>query len=138
MINLQNKRGIIEALESNGFAPVMRHFKDGTSTLYVNNEQAAQAFVDAYNPLAYVKTKRIKDIKHESIVRASATYAWIDSFDKLDIVRDLYLSIAAASRSPRPGISSLIAIQQAANTAISAVQAAVDIASVDAVVVAWP
>lgn len=138
MINLKGKRGIIEALEANGFAPVKKHFRDGSSVLAVSNEAAAQAFVDSYSELPHVKKQRIKDIRVESVSRIGLVYPWIDAFDKLDIVRDLYLSIAPAAREPKPGIATLIAIQQAATAAIAAVRAANDSAAVDAVVVAWP
>ena len=103
-----------------------------------SNDAAVQALINSYNPLPRYKSDRIAAIKLDGLARIQVVFPAIKDFDALLLVREQYLSVAVASRTPTASMTSAINIYSAATTAIASVNAAASKAAVDAVVVAWP
>lgn len=103
-----------------------------------NNDAAVQAIINAYDPLPDYKQAKIASIKSIGLGKIQAVFPAITDFDVLLLVREQYLSVAPAARSPTASMTTAINTYTAATTAITQVNAASTTAQVDAVVVAWP
>lgn len=102
-------------------------------------EAAVQAIIDAFDPLPDHKADKIEAIKAEGLARIHDTFPAITSFDQLDLIHDLYLSILPAARtSPTARWQRMVNIWQAGQAAITQVRNATTQAQVDAVTPAWP
>lgn len=101
-------------------------------------EQQIAARHTAAELLQQAKQARRESIKSDALSRIQATLPGINSFDTLDLVRNLYLSIAPAARSATADLQAAINVYTAAATAIASVNAATTPAEVAAVVVTWP
>lgn len=98
---------------------------------YIEPVPPAETLVEA-------KLRRRWEIKRAGMQRIQVRFPAIDSFDALQLVRELYLSIAPAARQPTADWQWLINTFAAGQTALDAVAAATTIAQVDAVSPAWP
>lgn len=103
-----------------------------------SNDAAVQAIIDAYNPLPDYKATKIDAIKADGLARIQALFPAIAGFDELALVREMYLSIALAARTPTANWQRMIDIYTAGNNAITTVNAATTKAQIDAVTAAWP
>lgn len=104
-----------------------------------SNDTAVQAIIDSFDPLPDYKAEKIEAIKAEGLARIHQTFEAITSFDQLDLIRELYLSILPAARtSPTARWQRMVNIWQAGRAAITQVRNATTQAQVDAVTPAWP
>lgn len=103
-----------------------------------SNDEAVQAIIDAYDPLPDYKTERVAAIKAEGLDRIQAVFPAINSFDELALIRELFLSILPAARSPTANWQRMIDIYTAGRNAATAVNSATTKQQVDAVIPAWP
>jgi hypothetical protein len=115
----------------------------GIRLAYINNipqfdESAAQTIIDACDILPEWKETRIAGIKAEGLSRIQAVLPGITSFDTLELIREVWLSIAPAARAPTSPFNSVINIYSAGRTAILSIKAATTVAQVDAVTPSWP
>ncbi|MFN9029638.1 MAG: hypothetical protein ACK54C_02100 [Betaproteobacteria bacterium] len=94
-------------------------------------------WVDARSAADYGRDKA-KAVRAEALTRIQAEMPGINDFEALQLVRELWLSIAPAARQPTAKLAKVLAIHQAARQAITAIQSATDRPAVDAVVVTWP
>lgn len=102
------------------------------------NDTAVQAIIDAFDPLPNYKAERVAAIKAAGLARIQAVSPAINSFDELALVREMYLSIAAAARTPTSNWQRMIDIYTAGRNAVMVVNSATTKAQVDAVSPAWP
>lgn len=103
-----------------------------------SNDAAVQAIIDSYDPLPDYKSTKIAAIKAEAVTRMQAVLAGIESVNQVELMAELWLSIASAARSPTAKMTSVINIYNAAKTGIASCNAATTKAQLDAVVVNWP
>lgn len=102
------------------------------------NDTAVQAIIDAFDPLPNYKADRIAAIKADGLARIQAVFPAINSFDELVLIRELFLSVLPAARSPTANWQRMIDIYTAGRNAVIAVNSATTKAQVDAVTPAWP
>jgi hypothetical protein len=102
------------------------------------NDAACQALIDAYDPLPEYKDAKIAAIKVEGLTRIQAIMPAIATFDMLELIREIWMSIAPGSRQPSAKLTSVINTYTAGRNAIESVKAATTTAQVDAVTPAWP
>jgi hypothetical protein len=86
-----------------------------------SNEAAVQAFIDAFDPLPYVKDEKKTELKAEGLMRIQAIMPAISDFDMLEFMREFWLSIAPAARSPTTSFTQIIDIYQAGRDAIAVI-----------------
>lgn len=103
-----------------------------------SNDAAVQAIIDNFDPLPDYKTERVAAIKAEGLARIQAVFPAINSFDELALIRELFLSILPAARSPTANWQRMIDIYTAGRNAVMVVNSATTKAQVDAVSPAWP
>ena len=113
------KRGILQHLNGLGFT-----YSWVDNILTAADVPALLLAADAYDPLDYVKSLKVEEIKQESRVRANAIYPFIDveageAEAFYQFAEDIYLSIAPASRQPVSG--NLLAFQNVKNARVSAI-----------------
>lgn len=102
------------------------------------DDTAVQAIIDGFDPLPEYKAEKVQAIKVDGLARIQQVFPAISTFDELRLVRELYLSIASASRRPTTDWQRMIDIYTAGLNAIAAVNAATTQAQVDAVSPVWP
>lgn len=103
-----------------------------------SNDAVVQAIIDNYNDFADYKADRIAAIKADGLARIQAVFPAINSFDELALIRDLFLSILPAARSPTANWQRMIDIYTAGRKAVIGVNNATTKQQVDAVNPAWP
>ncbi len=103
-----------------------------------SNDAVVQAIIDNYNDFADYKADRIAQIKAAGLARIQAVFPAINSFDELALIRDLFLSILPAARSPTANWQRMIDIYTAGRNAVIGVNNATTKQQVDAVTPAWP
>lgn len=135
-----SKAGLLEHLNALGWALRIR---DGVlvtarSPLGLEDQEALQTAIDAYDSLPVVKAWKIDVIKSDGLARISAVFPAIQNFDLLDLVVNIVRSIAPAARQLTPELATARDIWQAGQDAIAEVQAATTEAQVDAVTPVWP
>ncbi len=105
-------------------------------------QTTVQALVDAYNPLADEKTVKKLELKNEGLSRIQLLFPSISDFDELALVREQWLSMTSASRSPTVEFQKMIDIYSAGLSGISAINAlttVTDVQNYDVVnTPAWP
>lgn len=103
-----------------------------------SNDAAVQAIIDSYNELPRYKLGKIAAIKLDGLARIQAVFPAISDFAELALIREMYLSIAPAARSPTANWQRMIDIYTAGQAAVSSVNSATTKAQVDAVTPGWP
>lgn len=103
-----------------------------------SDDVAVQAIIDAYDPLPDRKKTRVDAIKAEGLARINDIFPAIKSVDEIAFYVEFWLSIKSTSRASTINFQKSIDIYTAAKAAISSVNSAVDVAGINAVVVAWP
>ncbi len=103
-----------------------------------SNDAAVQSIIDSYNELPHYKARKIAAIKLDGLARIQAVFPAISDFAELALLREMYLSIAPAARSPTSNWQRMIDIYTAGQIAVAAVNAATTKAQVDAVSPSWP
>lgn len=103
-----------------------------------SNDAFVQDIINNYDGFADYKADRIAAIKADGLARIQAVFPAINSFDELALVREMYLSIAAAARIPTSNWQRMIDIYTAGRNAATAVNNATTKQQVDAVIPAWP
>lgn len=103
-----------------------------------SDDAAVQAIIDTFDPLPDYKAERIAAIKADGLARIQAVFPAINSFDELALIREMFLSVLPAARSPTANWQRMIDIYTAGRNAITAVNKATTQAQVDAVSPAWP
>jgi hypothetical protein len=88
--------------------------------------------------LAEAKARRRWQIQRDGLTRMQSRFPALDSFGAVQLVREIYLSVAPAARVPTVDALFIINTYTAGMTALDAVNAATTIAQVDAVAPAWP
>ena len=88
--------------------------------------------------LAEAKARKRWQIKSAGLARIQIGFPAIVSFDALQLMRELYQSIAPAARQPTTNWQLLIDTYQAGQTALDQVTAATTVAQVNAVTPNWP
>ena len=130
-----NFPGLVETLEAAGTG--IQQTYPG-AIWQVNNAAAAQTIIDGYVPLPFAKTAKIASIKVDGLAHVVVLYPALDTFDKVALEADRWLSIAVAARAPTANFAKLIATYQAATGGIASVNAAATLAAVAAMTVTWP
>lgn len=133
-INLNGKtvtEKLLAQLEVHGYYTEMGVAKS-------RNDPACQAIIDGWDELPEYKDARILAIKTEGLTRIQVVLPGVKDFDTLELMRELWLSVAPAARAPTATLTSAINIYTAGRNGVNAVKAATTKAQVDAVVVAWP
>lgn len=99
------------------------------------SERTASALPDA-------KAAKIRQLKRETMSRIQLIEPALDSIGMLELMRELFLSIAPAAREPTPTLQSVIDTYQAGRGAIIAIKAmtvADDVLAYDVLnTPAWP
>lgn len=139
MITLPNKLGLVDFLRAQGWTLRIR----GDQCIGLNpsgseDDAALTALVASYNDLAAIKAARVAAIKLDGLAHIQAVYPAIRSFDDLQLVSDIILSIVPAARQLTADMTKAAAIWNAGKAAIASVNAATTAAQVAAVVAAWP
>lgn len=88
--------------------------------------------------LAQAKARKIHAIKAEGLARMQTRFPALATFDTVQLLREIVLSIAVAARQPTVDMAWLGDTYQAGKTAADQVLAATTIVQVDAVTPAWP
>lgn len=124
MIDYLEKAGLQEALEAVGITLKEKFDVSGVGTWIVSpaaRAAEAQIFIDAYDELPSLKSLKIQEVKQEGLNRINQIFPAISSFDELQLVREQYLSINAAARSPTADFQSAIDVYTAGRDAISVI-----------------
>ena len=82
--------------------------------------------------LGDAKEKKITEIKSEGLARIKSVIPGLDSFDAVELMRELWLSINPAAQAPTSDMQLIIGIYQAGRDAITLVRAFSTVAEVDA------
>lgn len=98
---------------------------------YVEPEQPPET-------LAQAKARRLQQIKAEGLTRMQTRFPALGTFDTVQMLREVILSVAPAARQLTADFQWLGDTYQAGRTAADQVLAATTIAQVDAVAPAWP
>lgn len=139
MITLPNKLGLVDFLRAQGWTLRIRGDQCiGLNPSGIEDDPAFLVIVNAYDGLAFVKAARVAAIKLDGLAHIQAVYPAIKSFDELQLVSDMILSIVPAARQLTADMTKAAAIWNAGKTAISSVNAATTAAQVAAVVPTWP
>ena len=97
---------------------------------------------DASSNLTAAKKAKITDLRNEGFARIQALFPAIASIDELNLVQEMWLSIAVSARQPTTKFQKAITIFQVERQAESTINAMTDVATVSAynVVTAplWP
>lgn len=134
MINyIEKGKGLHTAIANAGHWLVQR---DGVWES--SNDVVVQSIINDYNELPDYKAAKIDTIKSEGLLKIKAIFPAIQTFDDLALLRELYLSILQAARSPTTNWQKMIDIYQAGQTAVAAVNNASSKNAVDAVTPSWP
>ena len=88
--------------------------------------------------LAEAKSRRKWEIKRDGLARMQTRLPALDAFDMVQLMREIYLSVAPAARQPTTDLQWIIDTYQAGNVALAQVAASTTIAQVNAVTPAWP
>jgi hypothetical protein len=115
----------------------LRDIQDSIATLRVRLLQAEDTR-SAAEILAAAKEDRIEAIRAEALTRMGEDFAALSDPDMVLVLRELWLSIAPAARQPTAKMTKVFDVYQAATSAVATVRAALTVAAVAAVVVAWP
>ncbi len=107
-----------------------------------DNDIAVQAIIDAYDELPDAKAIKKLELKNEGLSRIQLLFPSISDFDELALVREQWLSMASAARSPTVNFQKMIDIYSAGLSGISAINAlttVTDVKNYDVVnTPAWP
>lgn len=110
--------------------------------LLSDNDVAVQAIIEAYDSLPEMKTDKITELKAEGLLRTQSVFPAVSDFDELDLIKEQYLSIAAAARQPTADFQKMIDLVQAGKAAAAAINTLTTEAEVNAYDVvnapAWP
>ena len=121
----------------------------GTSA---ENESNAQAIINNFDAVGYIRQRRRLEIKDKRAARYIALYpSDLEDQDpaslalsadimgnSIDLALDLWASIHTDARTPSTAWAALLAVRAAAKVALHAVNQASTIAEIDAVQVVWP
>ena len=105
-----------------------------------DDDVAVQAIIDAYDPLPDQKADAIAGIKARALAKMQTIFPALADIDTVNLVAELWQSIAGAARSPTANMTKVINIYTAAKGGIANVNAATTKADIDAAVAAivWP
>lgn len=92
----------------------------------------------AAETLEQAKARKLHSIKLEGLGRMQTRFPALQTFDTVQLLREVILSVAPAARQLTVDFQWLGDTYQAGKTAADQVQAATTIAQVDAVTPAWP
>jgi len=124
--NLIESRMAVEQVEAAGIAFV---WIDNIPT--TDDDVTAQAVIDSIDYVALLKAEKISELKSEGLSRLQAIYPAIDSFDMLEIVSEIILSILPAARDLTVDMTSLSTVYQAGLSARIAINALSTLTEVD-------
>lgn len=126
MINyLEKGEGLQFALDAAGYALRLSagvytaRDLDGNESASI--DIAVQAIIDAYDPLPDYKAIKIEELKIEGLSRIQVALPAIQTFDDLQLVKEQFLSIKAASRSATTAMQAIIDLYTAGVAGISAI-----------------
>ena len=88
--------------------------------------------------LAQAKRRKLQQIKTTGLERMQTRFPALQTFDTVQLLREVFLSVAVAARAPTADMAWLGQTYDAGKTAADQVLAATTIPQVDAVVPAWP
>lgn len=99
------------------------HAFDNQGNQNATIDAAVQAIVDAYDPLPDAKNEKIAELKQEALSRINAVLPAINSFDELELVREQFLSVAPAARTPTATFQQVIDLYQAGKAGVVSINA---------------
>ena len=114
------------ALEAEGFYP---QWID--NILYSNDDAAAELFIDAFDALPVHKEEKVVELKVEGLLRINVIFPAIETWDKLELAREQWLSIIPAARDATVNWQSMIDIYQAGRDANAIINAYATILEVE-------
>lgn len=76
------------------------------------------------------RVEKVKEVKAEGLSRINAVMPALETFDQVELVRELWLSIAPAARQPTADLTTITNIYSAGRNAVAAVKALTTIADV--------
>jgi len=88
--------------------------------------------------LAQAKRRKLHQIRDAGLARMQTRFPALQTFDAVQLLREVFLSVAVAARAPTADMAWLGQTYDAGRTAADQVLAATTIPQVDAVVPAWP
>ena len=105
-----------------------------------SQDATVQAIIDAYDPLPDQKADAIAGIKATALAKMQTIFPALADIDTVNLVAELWQSIASAARSPTANMTKVINVYTAAKSGIANVNAATTKADIDAAVAAivWP
>ena len=105
-----------------------------------DDDVAVQAIIDAYDPLPDQKADAISGIKATALAKMQTIFPALADIDTVNLVAELWQSIASAARSPTANMTKVINVYTAAKGGIANVNAAATKADIDAAIAAivWP
>ena len=87
---------------------------------------------DTTSRVGNLKRIKIEEVKGIAVVKANAIFDDIDSFGQMQVMINLWQSIAPAARNPTAKMTDFIAVAQAARNAVTAIRALSDPVAIDA------
>lgn len=107
-------------------------FNVGTSQVDATPNSTPMSAQEIANKLAAEKENKVKALKAEGLSRIQAVMPAIETFDQVELVRELWLSIASAARSPTADMTTITGIYGAGRSAVAAINALTTISAVRA------
>lgn len=88
-----------------------------------SDDVAVQAIIDSFDYVASLKEDKRDELKTEGLTRIQQVMPAIQTFDDLQLVKEQYLSVKAASRSATTAMQSIIDIYTAGVAGIAQINA---------------
>lgn len=118
MINFIDKAGLYEAIEAAG------HTLHQEDNVWIPSDEAAvQLIIDNHDELPLLKSTKIAELKKEGLARVNLTFPAVTNFDELDLIKEQFLSVAPAARSPTVDFQKMIDIVQVGKDAVTSINA---------------
>jgi hypothetical protein len=104
------------------------------------NDAAVQNIINTYDPLPYYKQQAIGRIEAKGLGKIQTIFPSLANIDTVNLVAQLYLSIVPASRAPTTQFGNAASVYNAAQSAITNINAATTQPGVDSAEagVVWP
>ena len=117
------------------------HFVKQVDGVWVSDDDVAvQAIIDAYNQLPDYKKDARQIVKDTALGKIQTLFPALSDIDTVNLVAELWLSVKAQAKDATPDLQVVIDIYTTAKSGIQSVNAAIDVAGVDAAVagIIWP
>ena len=117
------------------------HFLKQVDGVWVSDDDTAvQTIIDAYDQLPDYKADAVQSVKDTALSKMQTLFPALSDIDTVNLVAELWQSLKPASRDATTDFQLVIDIYTTAKSGIQSVNAAIDVAGVDAAVagIIWP